>query len=277
MIGHDNRLAALENGQRSSIADMLLFRALRDRLGFTRLRSAATGGAARPDTFKFFQARGVPLRTLYGPDRNCSGPTRCIRAARSIPIPRAFRWPTDIEIRIESRQPGRRRNRGPPSQHVPRYYKNAEASAADIRTAGCIRAMRLLQRGQASSSSSTASKDLAETFARRALLAAIYREQAEILRPTREAVVLGAGRDALAAMICIRYSIISKWAEKSRIAFTPIPTSPRAPKVYEVLRKESRRQRHAAAGPAHARASCCLQESSTPTRELTRTQRSAAA
>src|SRR5260370_13826654 len=36
-------------------------------LGFTRLRSAATGGAALgPDTFKFFQAMGVPLRTLYG-------------------------------------------------------------------------------------------------------------------------------------------------------------------------------------------------------------------
>src|SRR5437879_12310071 len=34
---------------------------LRDRLGFTRLRSAATGGAALgPDTFKFFQAMGVP-------------------------------------------------------------------------------------------------------------------------------------------------------------------------------------------------------------------------
>ena len=46
---------------------LLLFRALRDRLGFTRLRSAATGGAALgPDTFRFFQALGVPLRQLYG-------------------------------------------------------------------------------------------------------------------------------------------------------------------------------------------------------------------
>ena len=54
-------------------ADMLLFRALRDRLGFTRLRSAATGGAALgPETFKFFQAMGVPLRTLYG-QTECSG------------------------------------------------------------------------------------------------------------------------------------------------------------------------------------------------------------
>ena len=49
------------------MADQLLFRALRDRLGFTNLTSAATGGAALgPDTFRFFLAMGVPLRQLYG-------------------------------------------------------------------------------------------------------------------------------------------------------------------------------------------------------------------
>src|SRR4029077_17765932 len=66
-IGMKAGLSALAKNRRSAIADVLLFRALRDRLGFTRLRSAATGGAALgPDTFKFFQAMGVPLRTLYG-------------------------------------------------------------------------------------------------------------------------------------------------------------------------------------------------------------------
>jgi len=66
-LGMKTGLAALAHGKHSAIGDMLLFRALRDRLGFTRLRSAATGGAALgPDTFKFFQAMGVPLRTLYG-------------------------------------------------------------------------------------------------------------------------------------------------------------------------------------------------------------------
>ncbi len=66
-LGMKTGLAALAQGKRSMLADQLLFRALRDRLGFTRLRSAATGGAALgPDTFKFFRAMGVPLRTLYG-------------------------------------------------------------------------------------------------------------------------------------------------------------------------------------------------------------------
>src|SRR6516165_11541253 len=66
-IGMRVGLAALDRGRRSIIAERLLFRALRDRLGFTCLRSAATGGAALgPDTFRFFRVMGVPLRTLYG-------------------------------------------------------------------------------------------------------------------------------------------------------------------------------------------------------------------
>jgi len=45
-IGMKTGLSALAQGKHSMLADQLLFRALRDRLGFTRLRSAATGGAA---------------------------------------------------------------------------------------------------------------------------------------------------------------------------------------------------------------------------------------
>ena len=60
-------LKALERGRRSRLAEWFLFSALRDRLGFSRVKSAATGGAAiGPDTFKFFLAMGVPLRQLYG-------------------------------------------------------------------------------------------------------------------------------------------------------------------------------------------------------------------
>src|SRR5260370_36028316 len=46
-LGMRTGLTALAEGKRSMFADQLLFRALRDRLGFTRLRSAATGGAPR--------------------------------------------------------------------------------------------------------------------------------------------------------------------------------------------------------------------------------------
>lgn len=49
------------------LADALLFRPLRDQLGFLRLRRAYTGGAALgPDVFRFFHAIGVNLKQIYG-------------------------------------------------------------------------------------------------------------------------------------------------------------------------------------------------------------------
>ncbi|HYE39380.1 MAG TPA: AMP-binding protein, partial [Ramlibacter sp.] len=66
-LGMKLGLEALAQGRRSWLADRILFKALRDRLGFTNLTSAATGGAALgPDTFRFFQALGVPLKQIYG-------------------------------------------------------------------------------------------------------------------------------------------------------------------------------------------------------------------
>ena len=53
-----------------------------------------------------------------------------------------------------------------------------------------------------------------------------------------DAVALGAGRDARAAMICIRYSIISKWAEKNRLSFTTYSVLASRPEVYALLRME---------------------------------------
>jgi long-chain acyl-CoA synthetase len=53
-----------------------------------------------------------------------------------------------------------------------------------------------------------------------------------------EAVVLGDGRDYLAAMVCIRFPTVSKWAEKRRISFTTYSDLSARPEVYELVRAE---------------------------------------
>jgi long-chain acyl-CoA synthetase len=238
-LGMTTGLAALAKGQHSSLADALLFRSLRDRLGFTRLRSAATGGAALgPDTFKFFRAMGVPLRTLYG-QTELLGAYTLHPKDKVDPDSTGIAMADDIEIRVEN----------PDSEGVGEivvrhpnmflgYYKNAEASAADIRDgwlhsgdAGYFNAGRQLV-------VIDRIKDLAET-ARGARFSPQYLENKLKFSPyIGEAVVLGAGRDALASMICIRYSIISKWAEKNRIAFTTYTDLASRPEVYALLQKE---------------------------------------
>ena len=238
-IGMKAGLAALAEGKQSLLADQLLFRALRDRLGFTRLRSAATGGAALgPDTFKFFQAMGVPLRTLYG-QTELLGAYTLHPFGKVDPDTTGVPMASDIEIQIQN-----------PDIHgvgeiVVRhpnmflgYYKAPEASAADMKDGW-------MHSGDAGYFNDNKQlvvidriKDLAET-SRGERFSPQYLENKLKFSPyIAETVVLGAGRDALAAMICIRYSIISKWAEKNRISFTTYTDLSSRPEVYELVRKE---------------------------------------
>lgn len=49
------------------LADALVLKPLRDKLGLTRLKLAVCGGATMaPDVFRLFHAIGVPLRNIYG-------------------------------------------------------------------------------------------------------------------------------------------------------------------------------------------------------------------
>jgi len=232
-------LSALANGKHSTLADVLLYRALRDRLGFTRLRSAATGGAALgPDTFKFFQAMGVPLRTLYG-QTELLGAYTLHPAGKVDPDTTGVAMADDIQIRIDNpdvQGVGEIMVRHP-NMYLG-YYKNPEASAADMEDgwmhsgdAGYFndaRQLVVIDR----------IKDLAETSRGERFSPQYIENKLKFSPHIAEAVVLGAGRDALAAMICIRYSIISKWAEKSRISFTTYTDLASRPEVYALPHRE---------------------------------------
>jgi long-chain acyl-CoA synthetase len=238
-LGMKAGLSALARGRHSTVAETLLFRALRDRLGFTRLRSAATGGASLgPDTFKFFRAMGVPLRTLYGQTETLGAYTLHPEQAVD-PDTTGVPMAPEIEIRIDKADihgVGEIVIRHP--NMFVGYYKTADASSADVRDgwlysgdAGYFNAQRQLV-------VIDRIKDLAET-ARGERFSPQYLENKLKFSPyIAEAVVLGDGREALAAMLCIRFSIVSKWAEKSRISFTTYTDLSARDEVYALLRKE---------------------------------------
>ena len=170
---------------------------------------------------------------------NCSGAYTLHPAGKVDPDTTGVPMADDIEIRIDN-----------PDIHgvgeiVVRhpnmflgYYKNPEASAADMKDGW-------MHSGDAGYFNDNKQlvvidriKDLAET-SRGERFSPQYLENKLKFSPyIAETVVLGAGRDALAAMICIRYSIISKWAEKNRISFTTYTDLASRPEVYALLRKE---------------------------------------
>jgi long-chain acyl-CoA synthetase len=238
-LGMRAGLSALARNRHSTVADIVLFRALRDRLGFARLRSAATGGAALgPDTFKFFQAMGVPLRTLYGQTETLGAYT-LHREGEVDPDTTGVAMSAAIELRIDNPDihgVGEVMVRHP--NMFLGYYGNPQASAADIEDGW-------LHSGDAGYFNDKNQlvvidriKDLAET-ARGERFSPQYLENKLKFSPyIAETVVLGAGREALAAMICIRFSIISKWAEKNRIAFTTYTDLSSRTEVYALLQEE---------------------------------------
>lgn len=232
-------LSALARGERSVTADILLFRALRDRLGFTRLRSAATGGAALgPDTFRFFRALGVPLRQLYGQTETMGAYTLHRQDEvdfDSVGVP----FNDAIEIRIDNQDAngvGEIIARHP--EMFSGYYKNEEASNADL-VDGWLRT------GDAGYFSELGRltvidriKDLATTAQGHRFSPQYIENKLKFSPYVAEAVILGDQRDSLAAIICIRFSILSKWAEKNRIAFTTYSDLASKPQIYDLLQRE---------------------------------------
>ncbi len=230
-------LAALDAGGRSKVADALLFRALRDRLGFTRLRSAATGGAALgPETFRFFQAMGVPLRQLYGQTE--------LLGAYTLHRPGDVDFDTvgvpfgpDIELRIDA----------PDANGVGEIvtrHPNMFSGYLGIEETPDLRS-GWLHTGDAGYFNAAGQlvvidriRDIATTSSGSRFSPQYIENKLKFSPFVAEAVILGDQRPHLAAIICIRFPIVGKWAERNRIAFTTYSDLSARPEVLGKIREE---------------------------------------
>ncbi|MBU0724890.1 MAG: AMP-binding protein [Alphaproteobacteria bacterium] len=231
-------IEAVEKGGRSGLADAMLFSALRDRLGFSRVRSAATGGSALgPDTFKMFLAMGVPLRQLYGQTELMGAYT--LQDGKDLDCDTVGTVFEGTEVRIADP------DASGVGEIVTRhdnmflgYYKNEAATKAEMRDGWMFTGdagffddkQRLVVIDRL--------KDIATT-AQGLRFSPQYIENKLKFSPyIAEAVILGAGHDYLTAIICVRYSIVSKWAEKNRIAFSSYTDLAGQQQVYDLLGRE---------------------------------------
>ncbi|WP_237212899.1 AMP-binding protein [Falsiroseomonas oryziterrae] len=236
-LGMRMGLEAVDKGQRSSPADMLLFRALRDRLGFSRLTSAATGGAALgPDTFRFFQAMGVPLRQLYG-QTELLGAYTLHRAGEVDFDSVGVEFDETIELRIDQPDPN---GVGEIVTRHPNMFSGylGVNDNPDLREGWLHTGDAGYRRPDGRLVVIDRIKDIAETTGGDRFSPQYIENKLKFSPYVAEAVVLGAGKPHLAAMICIRFPIVSKWAERNRIAFTTYSDLSARPQVLDLLRAE---------------------------------------
>ena len=220
------------------LAYMAMFRALRDRLGFSKVRSAMTGGAALgPDVFRFFHALGVNLKQIYG-QTEVAGYSTIHRDGDinfdSVGIPLSAAEITIFEPDGEG--VGQVISRGPGLFQG--YLKNETASKETIidgwlhsGDAGYftpdghlviidrIKDLMLLRNGARFS----------PMFIENKLKFCPY---------IVETVVLGHEQDYVTTMICIDYKHVGKWAEDQRISYTTYSDLASNAEVYDLIERE---------------------------------------
>ncbi|EPW6850253.1 long-chain fatty acid--CoA ligase [Vibrio parahaemolyticus] len=229
---------ALDQGKRSKLAEWILLRALRDRLGFSNLTSAATGGAAMgPDTFRYLQAIGVPLKQLYGQTEMCGAYT--VHTADDVDYDSVGVAFDNAEVKVIN----------PDSNGVGEiiakstgmftgYLNNQAAYDEDVQDGW----MHTGDAGYFKDSGHLVVidrlKDMSETSHGDRYSPQFIENKLKFSPFIAEAVVVGKGRPWLSAIICIRYAIVAKWAEQKGIAFTNYTNLSSQPEVYQAIREE---------------------------------------
>ncbi len=215
------------------IAYLVMFKPLKDRLGFSNIRSAMTGGAALgPDTFKFFHALGISLKQIYG-QTEISG-ISCIHPDDDInpdtmgkPIPETeVKISPDGEILSKS-----------PAVFVG-YYKQPEETAKTVIDGW-------LHSGDAGYLTEDGHivvidrlKDVMSLRDGTKFSPQFIENKLKFSPYIKEAVTVGHNRDFIVAMICIDYGIVGNWAERNKINYTTYTDLSSKPEVINLIKGE---------------------------------------
>ncbi len=216
-----------------TLAYLAVFKALKDRLGFSNIRSATTGGAALgPDTFKFFHALGISLKQIYG-QTEISG-ISCVHKNSDInpdtmgePIP-------ETEVRIS--ETGEILSRSPAV--FAGYYKQPEETAKTVIDGW-------LHSGDAGYLTPEGHivvidriKDVMSLIDGVKFSPQFIENKLKFSPFIKEAVTVGHNRDFIIAMICIDFGIVGNWAEKNRVNYTTYTDLASKTEVVDLIQRE---------------------------------------
>lgn len=216
-----------------AIANVVLFRPLRDSLGLPNVRICHTGGALlSPDAFRFYHALRIPLKNNYGVTEG--GAIASTRTGNVL-LDTVGTPNVGTEVRITDSSEIIIRQAATFSG----YYKNPEKTAEVLKggwfytgDAGFINDdghLVIMDRAKDLIELATGDK-LAPQFIESRLKFSPYIKDAWIL----------AGKDKAypSAIIVIDYDNVGRWAERRRIAYTTFTDLSQKPEVYELVERD---------------------------------------
>ena len=247
----------------------LVFEPLRDQLGFRRIRSAITGGAALgPEMMQFFRALGVNLKQLYGATE-CCAPATLHRDGQvkletvGAPLP-------GVEVKLSSEGEVLIRCRGLFSG----YYKSPEQTAAALKDGW-------LHTGDAGLFDPDGHlviidrvKDVAKLHDGTVFAPQYIENKLKFSVYIREAVAVGHARPYVAAMINIDMEVLANWAERQGLAYTGYTDLAQNPATYRLIHDEIQRTNETLAPSQRVKRFAILHKELDPDdAEITRTRK----
>lgn len=247
----------------------LVFEPLRDQLGFRRIRSAITGGAALgPEMMQFFRALGVNLKQLYGATE-CCAPATLHRDGQvkletvGAPLP-------GVDVKLSPEGEVLIRCRGLFSG----YYKSPEQTAAALREGW-------LHTGDAGLFDPDGHlviidrvKDVAKLDDGTVFAPQYIENKLKFSVYVKEAVAVGNQRPYVAAMINIDMEVLASWAERRGLAYTGYTDLAQNPATYQLVQDEIRRTNETLAPSQRVKRFAILHKELDPDdAEITRTRK----
>src|SRR6266545_3277665 len=214
----------------------LVFEPLRDQLGFRRIRSAITGGAALgPEMMQFFRALGVNLKQLYGATECCAPATLHRNGQVKLetvgpPIP-------GVEIKLSERGEVLIRTEGLFSG----YYKNPEQSAVALKDGWFHTGDAGLFDPDGHLVIIDRVKDVAKLDDGTVFAPQYIENKLKFSAYVKEAVAVGNQRPYVAAMINIDMDVLGNWAERRSLAYTGYTDLAQNPATYQLVHGEIQR------------------------------------
>jgi long-chain acyl-CoA synthetase len=215
------------------LASALMQKKLKDHLGISRIRHAYTGGAAMgPDHFRFFHALGVNLKQIYG-QTEIAGISIVHRDGDvkfdtvGTPIPETEVKITD-EGEILSKSPSVFQG----------YYKNEEATRKTLVDGWLYSGDRGFIDEDGHLVVFDRSKDVMTLRDGRPFSPQYLETRLKFSPFIQEAWIIGDKREYIAAVMCIAYDVVGKWADDKKINYTSYHELSQKPEVYDLVQKQ---------------------------------------
>jgi long-chain acyl-CoA synthetase len=215
------------------LAYMLAQEKLKDHLGMSRLRHAYTGGAAMgPDHFRFFHALGVNLKQIYG-QTEIAGISLVHRDGEikfdtvGEPIP-------DTEIRVTAEGEIIARS---PSVFLG-YHKDAEATRDTLKDGWLYSGDQGFIGENGHLVVFDRSKDVMTLSDGRPFSPQYLETRLKFSPFVQEAWVIGDQKPYVAAVMCIDYAVVGKWADERKMNYTSYMELSQKRKVYGLIQRQ---------------------------------------